>query len=154
MSEQTINGVAASAIVRVVQRIEEKHGVCHPSMLVEAAKRKDSPIHNLFDWDDTEAARHWRTHQARNVINKIRVVVEGRDEPVPAFVHVSQVTDSGVVEGYMTTTRALAGPTREGVVRDALSHLKGCRRRWEQLSELAPIWAALDQIEESEKAAA
>jgi hypothetical protein len=47
MAEQKIDGVPAAAVIKVVQRIERKHGVCHPSMLVEAARSERSPLHSL-----------------------------------------------------------------------------------------------------------
>jgi hypothetical protein len=148
MTPEKINGVKTVTIANAVKRIERKHGVCAPGMLVEAARSERSPLHPLFEWDDTKAASDWRTHQARMVISKIRVVVEEQETPVPAFVHVRQITDEGVSEGYMSTARAMAGPTRDAVIRDALSQLQGLRRRYESLSELAPVWQALDELEQ------
>lgn len=149
MTEQIINGVPAPVIQREVEKIERKHGVCHPEMLVKAAAKEASPLHTLFEWDDSQAARDWRVHQARNVINRIRVVVEDQVTNRPAFVHVTRVTPDGVANGYMTTHRALAGDTREQVLRDALGVLDGARRRYESLTELSPVWDALDQIREA-----
>jgi hypothetical protein len=147
MTPKSIQGVPTETIAKAVMRLERKHGECSPRMLVDAARPERSPLHSLFEWDDTEAADRWRAHQARQVINSIRVVVDGQAEPIPAFVHVRRVTPDGTREGYMSTARALAGPTREGVVRDALAQLNGLRRRYQQLSELALLWAALDELQ-------
>lgn len=149
MAEQIINGVAASLIEREVEKIERKHGVCHPAMLVKAAAKETSPLHGLFEWDDSEAARQWRVHQARRVINTLRVVVDDQITQRPAFVHVRRITPEGVADGYMATHRALAGDTREQVLKDALGVLEGARRRYESLGELAPVWEALDEIREA-----
>jgi hypothetical protein len=146
--EQIINGVPVSRIITVVERIERKHGQCHPALLVHAAKSPRSPIHGLFEWDDTEAARQWRVHQARRVLNTITIVVEGVEAPVPAYLHITKITDEGVAHGYMSAARALVGENREGVLRDALAGLQGWRRRYGQLNELAAVWAALDEVED------
>ena len=146
MPEQVIGGVAAALIQREVEKIENKHGVCHPAMLVKAAAKEDSPLHGLFEWDDGEAAKAYRVEQARRVIRTLRVVVENRITARPAFVHVTKITPSGVANGYMTTHRALEGDTREQVLKDALGVLEGARRRYAALTELAPVWDALDQL--------
>lgn len=154
MPEPTINGVPVVAFEQAIRRIVRRHdGVCAPAALVAAA-RNDESIRPAFEWDDTKAAADWRIHQARRILNTIRVVVEGQDAPVPAYVHVTRLTSKGVVNGYMETRRALAGPTREGVLRDALSLLQGARRRYGQLDELSEVWAALDALDEALKAAA
>lgn len=41
--------------------------------ILDEAKKKKSPLHDFFDWDDSEAAGKWRLHQARLLIN---VVIE------------------------------------------------------------------------------
>lgn len=147
MSPEKINGVKTAVISNAVKRIERKHGACPPGLLVEAARSDRSPLHRLFEWDDNKAASDWRTHQARLIINKIRVVVDEERPAVPAFVHVREITEDGVIEGYMSTARVMASPARDGVLRDALSQLQGLRRRYEALSELAPVWEALDELE-------
>ena len=149
MPPETLTGVDVTVIAKAVQRNERKHGQCHPAQLVETARSERSPLHPLFTWDDTVAAGQWRTHQARLVINRIRVVVDEEAKKVaPMFVHVSTVTDEGVANGYMTAQKALASPARDQVLRDAVSQLAGLRRRYESLTELAPVWQALDELEQ------
>jgi hypothetical protein len=153
MAEQTINGISAALIQRTVEKLEREHGVCHPAMLVKAARPKRSPLHDLFTWDDADAAERWRIEQARRVIRTIRVIHGNQPEVAPAFVHVTRVTDEGVQDGYMSTVRALAGDTRDGVLRDALAQLNGLRRRYQQLSELQTVWDAIEDVDREREAA-
>lgn len=153
MSDQVISGVPAALIAETVEQIEREQGVCHPAALVEAARPADSPLHPLFEWDDSEAARRYRVEQARRVIRTLRVTVLDKRASGPAFVHVRRVTPEGVQDGYVTTARALLGPDRPGVLKDALSQLNGLRRRYEALEELADVWNALDRVEAVEPAA-
>ena len=147
MDDRRINGVDVTVIKAAVEDIEQRDGVCHPAALVAAAKAKRSPLHDLFTWDDSEAASRWRTHEARQVINRIRVIREDTNEPMPAFVHVRCITDNGVKDGYMSTVRALASDHREAVISDVAKQLAGLRSRYKHLSEFQAVWDALDQME-------
>ena len=46
-----------------------------PLQIVAAARPKSSPIHKLFEWDDTIAAERFRLSQARNHVNHLEVVI-------------------------------------------------------------------------------
>lgn len=44
-------------IARELKRIAKaNHGQLLPEKVVEAARPNNSPLHNRFEWDDTEAA--------------------------------------------------------------------------------------------------
>ena len=134
-----------------IESIVARDGLCAPGSLVEAARPDTSPLHSLFTWDDGEAAGKWRTHEARQVINLIRVVVPSSDgEPVeaPAFVsvgHIKETVERG--EGY----RPLAVVTEDDAFRSeamqtALRELSAIRRRYQAIQKLNPVWAALDAV--------
>ena len=55
--------------------------------LVEVSRPDDAPLHNAFEWDDTEAAERWREQQGRILINSIVIQAEEKEEaePVRAF---------------------------------------------------------------------
>lgn len=154
----TINGVDVETIRKVVEGIERRDGLCHPSAFVAASRPKKAPTHGAFqseDWDDRVAGPKWRTHVARNIIRQVRIEVpEQPAAEMPAFVHVRRVTDEGVEDGYMSTVRALRSDYREAVLDDALKQLDGLRRRYEHLSELSPVWAALDDTTSAVREAA
>ena len=64
-------------IANIIVAIEKKKGLITPNDLVNQARSESSPIHNLFEWDDTEAASQYRLSQARNIINHIEIEVRG-----------------------------------------------------------------------------
>lgn len=139
--------VDPNIVGREISKIERRHGECHPAMLVEAARAESSPIHKLFVWDDEKAAEAYRVYQARRVINQIRVMHVKTEAVGPAFVHVSRSDGTTRRDGYMATDTALADPAlRAGVLRDALRHLEGVRHRYSSLTELAPVWKAVDEV--------
>lgn len=144
MAAHKINGVDVEVIRTAVLKIEQRDGLCHPAALVAAAKSKRSPLHDLFTWDDSEAAKNWRTHEARNVIRRIEVVEGESVGPMPAFVHIRSVTEEGVQSGYMSTIPALASDHRDEVIADVAKQLSGLRARYRHLSEFEPVWEAID----------
>jgi len=96
-------------VVKELQRIAKKHrGLLQPATVVEYAEDPKSPLHDYFDWDDTEAARKWRLHQARNLI---RVCIEYRqvgEEPREFKVFVSLRQDRSNGFGYRRLTDVLS----------------------------------------------
>jgi hypothetical protein len=47
--------------------------------VVEAAKREDSPIHDVFEWDDKQAGEAHRFEQARALVRNVLVIVRHAD---------------------------------------------------------------------------
>lgn len=62
--------------IACVQSLEDADGRITPDRVLEEAKRKDSPIHALFDWDKNKAAHNWWLECAREVIGAVRIQVE------------------------------------------------------------------------------
>lgn len=69
-----------------------------PKIVLHDARRVHSPLHHLFEWDDTRAAELYRSGQARDLIRGVRVEVRVRRETlsVPAWIHTPR-TGSGYV---------------------------------------------------------
>lgn len=84
--------------------------------VVEDARRETSPLHDLFEWDDAEAAQRWRVEQARVLIRSVRVEVEVRDVKVSVPAYVRDVRAEPGEQGYRAVAqvrddRALAKET-------------------------------------------
>jgi hypothetical protein len=120
-------------------------GVLTPDQVLAAAARTNSPLHGYFTWDDTEAAKAWRLHQARQLIASVKVQLigpTGPQEPIRAWVSVQ--TDEG--RTYRALPALLADPTsRNDLLAAARRELERVRRQYGQLEELAAVWSALDQ---------
>lgn len=77
--------VSNEDIAKEVLRIQERDGVCSPAAFVDAAEDPASPLHSLFEWDDTSEARHWREHRARQIIGRVKIEVNGTRTPAHVF---------------------------------------------------------------------
>lgn len=61
--------------------------------LVGIAESKGSKLHDMFEWDNTVAAKRYRIYQARLIINTIEVTFNG-DDVMPAYERVTIETES------------------------------------------------------------
>lgn len=127
-------------------RIQKGHnGLLEPEMVVEAAKDEKSALHDHFEWDDTVAAAAFRTDQAREIIRSLTVDISRsniEEKTVRAFVNV----DIGGERGYTSTFTAMSSEElRKQVLSKAFAELEAWRARHAELSELARIFAAIDE---------
>lgn len=121
-------------------------GDATPDLIVEEARSPDSPLHPHFTWDDTEAAHRWRRAEAGYLVRHVQVVhqlEDGTEARGPAFVSVRIEDEESPV--YVSTVRALSdADLREQVLNEALDTFVAFRRRYQDLHELARIFAAID----------
>lgn len=118
------------------------------------AKKKTSPIHGFFEWNDGEAAEQYRLSQAQGLIRCV-VAVYAKDVRPAVHTRASVNTpDLQTAQVHELTPAA----THEVVLRRAVRELMSWRKRYEGLSELAPVFSVADLVEKSlveeEKAAA
>lgn len=62
-------------IIQRLTDIFEERGDIQDTWVVEDAKDLNSPLHDEFEWNDTQAASLYRLHQARLLITRWRVVI-------------------------------------------------------------------------------
>lgn len=146
----------SSAEVRAeLARIAAEHdGLLFPAHVVEAAQPEDSPIHDRFEWDDSEAGIRYRMWQARQLI-RVHVVVgpEPGVEPVRAYVSLS--TDRIAAGGYRAIVDIRSSDELYQVMlRDAIDELERMRRKYESIRELRPVFRAVDRVASKHKPAA
>lgn len=129
-----------------------KNNELSAEIIVEKAKDKNNPLHDLFEWNDTEAAHSFRLYQARVLVNEVRVVIDNQE--YYAFENVV-VKASISNNGSQTQTLRLYKPVveilsdeemRKQVVRAALNHLSYWERQNAKYSELSPIVKAAAKV--------
>lgn len=94
--------------VERVRSLETENGQITPDRVIEDARSKSSPLHDLFEWDKSKAAMlHW-IDQAREIIGAVRVVVTTTTSTVKAPLYVRDPEASG--QGYRSVTALRADP--------------------------------------------
>jgi hypothetical protein len=83
--------------------LHSKHGTLTPDLVVADAKRKESPLHDLFEWDTKKAAMsHWHD-VARALIRSVRVQVVNESRVITAPYFVRDPSLPSNVQGYTST---------------------------------------------------
>jgi len=67
--------VDPSIAANELQRIQNIYGSITPEILVKEAKKRNCPLHKIFEWNDTKAAENYRLQQARILLNNIQVTI-------------------------------------------------------------------------------
>lgn len=142
-------GVAAETVASVVNRIIAEEGSCPPKRLVDEARPEDSPLHRLFDWNDETAAEAHRRNQARQIIRSVEIrIVEGVNEiSTSAFISVGRVEGTKHMgSGYRRMEDVFSNEaTRKEALDAAAASLRAWRIRYQNLTELAELFEAVDQ---------
>lgn len=127
------------------QKLEESGGLT-AKRLLDASRPAGAPLHDEFEWDDTEAAEKYREHQAAHIIRCIVVRPEAvAQEPVRAFVN---VTDNE--RSYRSLDVVLQKTNlREQLLGQALKDLKAFEVKYSTLSELAEVFKAIHQLQDT-----
>lgn len=118
-----------------------------PDTIVAAARKRGSPAHSLFQWNDAAAAHEQRLIVARRLYGSLVVeaVVYKRDRPevfqVKALVRGSREGPYEPVAEVMSNRSK-----RDYLLAQCLRELKAIRREYSTLSELAIVFAAIDEV--------
>ena len=139
----------AAVVGRHLKRLESRQGAITADVVLDDAQSGRSPLHEFFQWDDTEAARQFRLEQARWLIRSVEVVLTGAAEgkKTRAYVHFRSHGDEDEADApYMATVKVLKDPAlRARLLRQALRELETVRVRYGELEELTDIFTAIDK---------
>ena len=132
-----------------LEYIRSRHdGRLRPEAVVQAARKPDSALHGYFEWNDTEAARKYRLHQADYLIRAVVVCPEEGErpfEPVRAFVCIEE--SPGASRAFTHVCEAMRDETlREQVLLRARAELAAWRRRYAHLRKFAALFEAIDVL--------
>lgn len=146
---------SAQAAGEMIEMIEARDGFCSKQALLDESRPEDSPTHGAFEWDDTKAAEQFRLAQAGRIINNICVKIISDDAPKQekrvAFVN---VTPEGTHTRAIYKSAEIAMTNKEekdNVLKNALDELTAFKEKYRRLSELAAVFAAIDEVERKYK---
>lgn len=121
--------------------IEESGELISPELIVSYAKKKRSPLHDFFTWNDTEAAKKYRVEEAKYLLRMITIVVkfEGseEEEEIKAFPNIKFTEADCKDQGY--TTMEIVKNNMDYLdilVEDAHDELLRWRNRYKQYRNL------------------
>ena len=126
---------------------QNNDGVLNPHDVVEYARPDNSLLHTHFEWDDEKASEQYRLWQARQLISLVVTTVapETKEYEVRTYISLTSDRKEG---GYRLITDVLDNTeTRAQMMKDAISELRVFRIKYGKLTELAKIFAAMEEVE-------
>ena len=132
-----------------IMKVKEIHMVTSKDILNDA-KKKNTPYHEYFNWDDSLAAEEYRINQARQLIGSIMqvTIIHEEEEPQEIRCFVNVIDEKGE-RGYVKTAYAMTKPIlMNQVVQQALKEVESWRKRYKEYQELGKIHRAIVETEE------
>lgn len=132
--------------IYAIVKIHEEKGLT-PETLLEEAKKRENPLHDLFEWNNDKAAEQWRLQQARVLINEIKIKVG--NSIMYAYENVNVKINGTSEKQYKLITEIMDDKQyREQVIKDALQHLSYWRSKYEKFKEFSIITKAIAKVEQ------
>ena len=125
----------------------EAEGRLTARALLDESRDENSLLHGEFEWNDGIAAEKYRENQARHIINCL-VTVHESATPTRSFFNVECKTAE-----YRSVTAIMQDADgRDQLLSLALRELDAFKRKFNSLSELAAVFAAIEEIQEKRSA--
>lgn len=133
-------------IARVVS-LEDDLNRITPDLVIEDAKRKDSPLHALFTWDKSEAALNWLRQEARAVIGAVMLHVTVNEVRLNTVRYVRDPDVKGNEQGYRYVGAVARDPAtaRQAIINE-LTRMAGSMQRARELSVVLNMQADFDEL--------
>jgi hypothetical protein len=98
-------------------------GQLTPAKVLKDAASSTSPLHDLFEWDDNEAARQYRLNQARTLISSFEITVTINQVEVNVQEFVRDPSKDSETQGYVkvTSIQSESDEAREFIRRELLT---------------------------------
>ena len=135
----------AAVISRELTKIHRRHQKLTAALVVETATPPNHPLHDLFEWDDSHAAHHYRLEQARHMLRSITIIDERiSTKPIRAYVAFQQPDE---LADYKPMVEALTDANyRAQLVAEARGHLASWLETYGHLEELAKECRTIRQL--------
>lgn len=143
--------VDAQVAGEYIEEIKEKRGGITPQLLVEEAKKKRSPIHNCFEWDNSMAAEQFRIVQAREILRFLVVVIESETENdeeiyVRGFIAPLEKEEDSQTS-YLTISEVMADEDLDKAYKQQiLGELKAIKHKSKSYDEFSRVNRAIEEI--------
>ena len=101
----------SSKVVRdELLKLQDRKGRITPQAVVDEASDPKHPLHKLFEWDDSAAARKYRLDQARELIRSVEVVIHTESHEIEVVAYVRDPKAQARDQGYVATMTARSNP--------------------------------------------
>ena len=145
--EGLYGNLTAAQIAAELNRISSIYGELKPEYVVKESKKKDSLLHNCFEWDDKAAAHKFRIEQAAKIIRNIQIELthDNVAYKIRAFVNVRDNKD--LPRTYVPTIDAILNEeSYKDLMEQAKRDMHSFVTIYSQLSELNSVKAEMLKV--------
>ena len=126
-------------VINEILKIQKDKGLT-PEEIVKVAKKKDNPLHDLFEWDNKVASDQWRLQQARVIVNEVKVIVDKKEYFAFESVNIQSDNSQNYNREYVPIVEILSNKDLKlQLIKSALQHLEYWEKQNSKYDELAPI---------------
>jgi len=100
-------------VIATIAALEDRRGRLTPEQIVDEARPENSILHSCFEWDDAKAGESWRIEQARELIKRVKIVVEIEEKKVRVVAYVRDSGKEATEPGYISLLRVTKPGARE-----------------------------------------
>lgn len=131
-----------------IEQISDK-GKITAKEIVDEAKDSNSPLHEVFEWNDTKAAERYRLFQAGNLLRNLEVeIITEKEKPRWVNAHISFRQE----KGYISTIEVLSDKKlRVKWLNQALQEAEEWMERYRTYKELVDIFKAIKKTKKKIK---
>jgi hypothetical protein len=139
-------------VIKEIVEVEKQSGLTAENLL-EKAKDKCSLLHNLFEWNNSKAGEKWRLHQARVLINEVKIIIN--EKVMYAFenvrVSINQPLNDKEEREFKREYKQVIEifnnkEYRKQVVQSALESISYWKEKYSEYQELNPIFVSIEEV--------
>lgn len=131
-----------ATIEKELRALHSRDGVLTCEAVLEAARPKNSPLHNYFTWEDSRAAERYRLIEAGRLIATVRIEYRQKKDPqiiyTPAFIPTG-TSSEGKRQYYPVEEVTKNDFLREKALADARREMESTRARYSHLVDLLEL---------------
>lgn len=131
-----------ATIEKELRALHSRDGVLTCEAVLDAARPKNSPLHDYFTWDNSRAAERYRLIEAGRLIATVRIEYRRKKAAqvvyAPAFIPTG-TNSEGKRQYYPVEEVTKNDFLREKALADARSEMEGTRSRYSHLVDLLEL---------------
>lgn len=131
-----------SPVEKELRAIHSRDGVLTCEAVLEAARPKNSPLHNYFTWEDSRAAERYRLIEAGKLIATVRIEYTPKKAAqvvyTPAFIPTG-TNSEGKRQYYPVEEVTRNEFLQQKALADARCEMEGTRARYSHLVDLLEL---------------
>lgn len=136
---------SAQVAGEMCEALEQSASGLSPRTLLDANRETSAPLHDEFEWNDSEAAERFRLNQAATIIRNIVIVrTEQADKPAPSVRAFVNVRDEAQ-RSYVGIVHAMSDEAmRESLMKSAIRDMDSFKNKYQDLQELSSVINAMN----------